>query len=215
LRLEDAQREATWVVSKFEHLCDQVMVVGSIRRQRPEVNDIDIVVIPHAPREQNWNDIAKALKRAMGMAQFKKGPKLMTFAHYKVTSGLLGRPRDPEYTVDIYHATPETWGILVLVRTGSKEHNVKLCNLALSKGMKLSAAQGLLKPVDTSGSLMANIACKTEEEIFAALGLPFIEPKDREACDHAGGQSADFPPNWRFEELMLARKRALQEADVK
>jgi DNA polymerase (family 10) len=90
------------------------------------------------------------------------------------------RPRDPEYTVDIYHATPETWGILILVRTGSKEHNVKLCNLALSKGLKLSAAEGVLKPVDSFPSMMQTIASKTEEEVFATLGIPYVEPKDRE-----------------------------------
>jgi len=180
LRIEDAQREAAWVVSKFDHLCEKVMVVGSVRRQRPEVNDIDIVVIPRGPGEQNWDEIAKALKRAHGMVQFKKGPKLMTFAHYSDAPGLVMRPRDPEYTVDIYHATPETWGILILVRTGSKEHNVKLCNLALSKGMKLSAAEGVLKLVDSFPSMMQTIASKTEEEIFAALGLGYVEPKDRE-----------------------------------
>jgi len=179
LRIEDAQREAAWVVSKFDHLCEKVMVVGSVRRQRPEVNDIDIVVIPRGPGEQNWDEIAKALKRAHGMVQFKKGPKLMTFARYSDAPGLVMRPRDPEYTVDIYHATPETLGILVLVRTGSKEHNVKLCNLALAKGMKLSAADGLQKRDDSSG-LMKTIACRSEEEIFAALGLPYVEPKDRE-----------------------------------
>jgi DNA polymerase (family 10) len=180
LKLEDAEREAAWVISKFDHLCENVMVVGSLRRQRPEVNDIDIVVIPRCPPGQNWDEIAKALNRAMGMVQVKKGPKLMTFAHYSDAPGLVMRPRDPEYTVDIYHATPETWGILILVRTGSKEHNVKLCNLALSKGMKLSAAEGILKPLESFPSMMKIIASKTEEEIFAALGLPYIEPKDRE-----------------------------------
>ena len=180
MRLEDASREAAWVVSKFDFLCEKVMVVGSIRRQRPEVNDIDIVVIPRSPRERNWDEIAKALKRAHGMIQFKKGPKLMTFAHYSDAPGLVMRPRDPEYTVDIYHATPETWGILILVRTGSKEHNVKLCNLGLSKGMKLSAAEGVLKPLESFPSMMKVIACRTEEEIFAALGLGYVEPKDRE-----------------------------------
>jgi DNA polymerase (family 10) len=176
LRLEDAQREAAWIVAKFDYLCDQVVVVGSIRRQRPEVNDIDIVVVPKAPRDENWDRIAKELKHAYLMEQINKGPKLMRFAHR--AEDRLGAVAD--YTVDIYRATPQTWGILCLVRTGSKEHNVKLCNLALRRGMKLSAAEGLLKPIDTSGALMANIACKTEEEIFAALGLPFIEPKDRE-----------------------------------
>lgn len=180
MKLEDASRETAWILSKFDFLCEKVMVVGSIRRQRPEVNDIDIVVIPRAPKDRNWDEIAEALKHTHGMLQLKKGPKLMTFGHYNDAPGLVMRPRDPEYTVDIYHATPETWGILILVRTGSKEHNVKLCNLALSKGMKLSAAVGVLKPLEPFPSMMKVIACRTEEEIFAALGLGYVEPKDRE-----------------------------------
>jgi len=182
LKLEDASREAAWVVSKFEHLCEKVMIVGSIRRQKPEVNDIDIVVIPLFPRDENWDKIAWDLRHAHNMAQLKKGPKLMTFQHYDRDSDMPGffNPSSADYSIDIYHATPETWGILVLVRTGSQEHNVKLCSLALSKGMKLSAAEGVLKPLESFPSMMRTIASKTEEEIFAALGLAYIEPKDRE-----------------------------------
>jgi DNA polymerase/3'-5' exonuclease PolX len=181
MKLEDAEREAAWVLSKLDFLCEKVLVVGSVRRQRPEVNDIDIVVIPKLPRERQWDEVARALRRAHGMVQFKKGPKLMTFAHYaEMPQPFTLHKRDPEYTVDVYHATPETWGILCLVRTGSKEHNVRLCNLALSKGMRLSAAEGVMKPVDSVPSMMRVVACRTEEEIFAALGLSFVEPKDRE-----------------------------------
>jgi DNA polymerase/3'-5' exonuclease PolX len=183
MKLDDALREASWVVSKFEHLCEKVIIVGSIRRQRPEVNDIDIVVIPQVPRDENWDKIAYELRHAHNMAQLKKGPKLMTFQHYDRDFGAPGffNPSSQDYSVDLYHATPETWGILVLVRTGSKEHNVKLCSLALSKGMKLSAAEGVLKPLESFPSMMKIVASKTEEDIFAALGLAYIEPKDREA----------------------------------
>lgn len=177
MNLEKANQEAAWILSKFSYLCEKVLVVGSIRRQRPEVHDIDVVVIPKVPRDHNWNEIAGALKHAHGMAQVKKGPKLMTFIHYP---DLAWPRRDPDYTVDIYNATPETWGILVLVRTGSKEHNVKLCSLALSKGMKLSASDGLLKPIPGVNTFVEVIATKSEEDIFKGLGLPYIEPKDRE-----------------------------------
>lgn len=176
MKLEDAKSEAAWVISKFNFLCDQLLVVGSIRREKSEVNDIDIVVAPLAPGDENWDQIAKELRHASGMEQVKKGPKLMTFAHRKEDA--LGAT--PDYTVDIYRATPETWGILCLVRTGSKEHNVKLCNIALGKGMKLSAAEGVLKPLESFPSMIKIIASKTEEEIFAALGLAYVEPKDRE-----------------------------------
>jgi DNA polymerase (family 10) len=179
MKLEDAVREAAWVVSKFDHFCERVMVVGSVRRRRPEVNDIDIVTMPKHPRDGNWDEMARALRHAHRMLQIKKGPKLMTFAHYAEVPDLL-RPRDPDYTVDIYHAAPEIWGILVLVRTGSKEHNVKLCSLALSKGMKLSAAEGILKPLESFPSMIKVVASRTEEEIFAALGIPFVKPEDRE-----------------------------------
>jgi DNA polymerase (family 10) len=76
--------------------------------------------------------------------------------------------------VDLYRAEPETWGILLLVRTGSKEHNVKLCNLAISKGLRLKYSVGL---TDQRGLVVAG---RTEEEVFAALGLPFIPPSERE-----------------------------------
>ena len=46
--------------------------------------------------------------------------------------------------IDIYFATLETWGALVLIRTGSAQHNIKLSMLARKKGMKLSH-KGLIK----------------------------------------------------------------------
>jgi DNA polymerase/3'-5' exonuclease PolX len=79
--------------------------------------------------------------------------------------------------LDIYRARPETWGIILLVRTGSKEHNINLCCLAQSKGLKLSAAEGVLKPFGGHASVLAR---ETEEAVFAALGLSYIRPEDRE-----------------------------------
>lgn len=41
--------------------------------------------------------------------------------------------------IDIYVATPETWATLLLIRTGSKENNIRLCSLAKRKGWHLKA----------------------------------------------------------------------------
>jgi DNA polymerase (family 10) len=81
------------------------------------------------------------------------------------------------FQVDIYRARPETWGVILLVRTGSKEHNVKLCTLARSKGLKLSASEGLV----AQGGFGQILASRSEEEIFTALGLAYVEPSNREA----------------------------------
>jgi DNA polymerase (family 10) len=163
MKFEEAAVLADRIVHCIEHLCDKVQVVGSIRRKRSEVHDIDIVLIPQA---WMWNTIAQILKNNMMADIVKAGPELVTL---KIPTQALAET----VQVDIYKARPETWGVLLLIRTGSKEHNIKLCSRAKSMGLMLSAAQGVIK----DGKV---IASRTEEEIFAALGLAYVEPKDRE-----------------------------------
>jgi DNA polymerase (family 10) len=86
--------------------------------------------------------------------------------------------------LDIYIATPETWATLLLIRTGSKEHNIRLCSLAKQKGMYLKAdGQGLFKannpnPIKEDPG-WERIAGDTELSIFEALGLPYKRPEER------------------------------------
>ena len=163
MKFEEAAVLADSIVRCIEHLCDKIQVVGSIRRKRPEVHDIDIVLIPQS---WMWNTIIQRLKNTMLADVVKAGPELVTL---KIPRSTLAET----IQVDIYKARPETWGVLLLIRTGSKEHNIKLCSRAKSMGLMLSAADGVIK----DGKV---IASRTEEEIFAALGLAYVEPKDRE-----------------------------------
>ncbi len=80
---------------------------------------------------------------------------------------------DVEFTVDIYRATPETWGVLLLIRTGSIDHNIKLCSRAKRMGMMLSAKRGVIK----DGNV---VACEREQDIFRALDMRYIPPERRE-----------------------------------
>jgi DNA polymerase/3'-5' exonuclease PolX len=75
---------------------------------------------------------------------------------------------------------------LLLIRTGSKEHNIKLCQQAKRRGMKLHAdGSGLEKMLAGQGheidnSTTSRIPCPTEQSIFEALGLVYAEPWERE-----------------------------------
>jgi len=176
MRLADAALLAEKVLAVFEPFCERVAVAGSIRRGRSEVHDIDLVAIPkpvemlgplcgtaHFTESMVWEQlIPKALKK-WGLKSEVSGQELLRF-----TFPLTG------FQVDVYHARAETWGVILLVRTGSREHNVKLCSLAKGKGLMLSAAQGVV----SNGQVVAS---RSEEEIFSALGLGFVEPKNREA----------------------------------
>jgi DNA polymerase (family 10) len=171
MKLEEAEKLAGQIVDSIRHLCDpeHIMVVGSIRRKRPEVKDIDIVLIPQA---WMWNTIIQKLKTDWQAHVVEAGQEL---ARLNVSVNATSEPiNHGHFQVDIYRARPETWGVLLLIRTGSKGHNIKLCSHARRLNMMLSAANGVIK----DGKV---IASRTEEEIFKALELDFIEPEKREA----------------------------------
>jgi len=168
MKLQEASALANQIVLSIEHLCDpeHVVVVGSVRRKRPEVHDIDIVLIPQS---WMWNTVIQSLKNNMGARVVEAGQELVRL---RVPSQNIVTTQ-PYVQVDIYRARPETWGVLLLIRTGSIQHNIKLCSKAKSMGMMLSAAKGVIKDEKV-------IASRTEEEIFKALGIDFVEPEKRE-----------------------------------
>ncbi|MBA7716801.1 hypothetical protein ES703_125879 [subsurface metagenome] len=76
--------------------------------------------------------------------------------------------------LDVYYATPETFATLLLIRTGSKDNNIRLCTLAKKKAWRLFA--------DGSGLFNERgerIAGDSEESIYEALGLRYQLPEER------------------------------------
>lgn len=73
--------------------------------------------------------------------------------------------------INLYVADQQTYEPLILIRTGSAEHNIKLSSIALRKGMKLTH-HGLIR----DGKVIAS----TEKGIFEALGMDFVEPEQRD-----------------------------------
>jgi DNA polymerase (family 10) len=145
----------------------RVAIAGSIRRFRTHVGDIDLVV--QVDETDPWvkQRIGTALAELRWMP-VREGEHIASYA-------IPGRVVEP--AVDLYFATPQTWGITLLVRTGSAAHNIKLTQVGarMAPARKLSVARGIL---DTAGNVVAS---RTEEEIFGALGMRWVEPAEREA----------------------------------
>jgi DNA polymerase (family 10) len=161
LELAKAQILAKQVESIVKPLCDKLEVVGSIRRQRPMVGDVDFVAVG---TECNWGKIVQALKKAKVICAGKSVIKL----NYP--------SENSQFQVDFYRATDQTFGIQELIRTGSADHNMWLASYALSKGYRLKYSEGLIKD-------KAAVAGETEESVFTALGLQCPEPQLREVID--------------------------------
>jgi len=158
MRIEEARSISQRVKEILSPYCDRIEIAGSIRRGKPIVHDIDIVMIP----KPEASLVMDSLLASMGKLELK-GSKIKRLALAK-----------DNITVDIYTATPATWATLLLIRTGSKENNIRLCSLARRKGWYLKAnGDGL---IDHRGN---RVAGDTEESIYQALGIPFQEPRER------------------------------------
>lgn len=154
MQLERAQKIAKEVVEQLRPCCSKIEIAGSIRRQKPTVKDIDLVLIP------SDRPCIDAI--------------LMRLGSVKMSGTKIARIQMEAISVDIYFATPETWGTLLLIRTGSKENNIRLCTKAKRQGWHLAASgDGLF---DMFGD---RIAGDSEESIYRALDLPWQEPERR------------------------------------
>lgn len=131
-------------------------VAGSLRRMKDTVRDIDILVSSKSP--DKVMDMFTSLSDVKDVTA--KGPTKSSIVS-----------KDGVH-VDIRVIKESEYGAALLYFTGSKEHNIKLRQLAIKKGFKLSE-YGIFKGDK-------RIAGKTEKEMYKALGLPYIAPELRE-----------------------------------
>lgn len=170
ITLESADALATKLVEQLKPYCKHrpdgtsfIEVAGSVRRRCKMVNDVDIVLIIEPSRAWDFYALLRQYQANTGTAN-----KIMHF-------------RFGIAEVDLYIANEETWATLLLIRTGSKENNIRLCKLALDKNMRLHAdGSGLFKlEVQGCEGEEVRIAGDTEESIYKALGEPYQEPEER------------------------------------
>src|SRR5512139_3114472 len=131
---------------------------GSLRRMRDTVGDLDILVAANDPSAvMDMFVKLPRIHRVLG-----KGP---TKASIEFHDGL---------RVQLWVHPPQEFGTALVYATGSKEHNIRLREMALDKDLSLS---------DHSFKNILNgkeIFCATEEEVYEILGLPWIPPELRE-----------------------------------
>jgi DNA polymerase (family 10) len=158
-----------------EELCEQLKKVkgvvdaqpaGSLRRMRSTVGDLDILVAAKDPQAVMEAFVKlPRVHRVLG-----RGP---TKSSIEFNDGMRAQ---------LWVHPPEKFGTALVYATGSKDHNVRLREIALSKGLSLSEHAFLKMKDDTE------LFCKSEDEVYKTLGLPWIPPELRE--DHGEIQAA-------------------------
>ncbi len=159
-------------------VCERVEIVGSLRRNRPLVHDIDIIAMPRFIDIPDQNIFRESLKQNLldlKLSNLFQSGWFTVHANGPKVKRFLKQVGEQSIPIDLYIATPETWWTLMLIRTGSRSHNMGLASRALRLNMHLKAdGSGLVNP---HGSLML---IKSEQEIFRMLGLPYRLPEQRE-----------------------------------
>lgn len=151
---------------------ERAVAGGSIRRMKETIGDADFLVISSRPKPV--------------MEFFVSMPEVVhvyatgeTKSMVRLTSGL---------DCDLRVVPKESFGAALNYFTGSKDHNVALRKIAILKGLKLNE-YGLFKG-------KKQVAGRTEEDLYKALGLSYIEPELREnAGEIEASRAGKLPEN--------------------
>ncbi|MFC7328012.1 DNA polymerase/3'-5' exonuclease PolX [Marinactinospora rubrisoli] len=162
--LGDALELAESIVAELSDVpgCERCGYAGSLRRMRDTIGDVDILATSARPADL----MAAFSGLPMVEEVIASGP---TKTSIRTTKGI---------QVDLRVVPPDDWGAALQYFTGSKAHNIRTREIAVRAGLKLSE-YGLFEVAD-GGKSGAKIVSRTEEEVYARLGLPWIPPQLRE-----------------------------------
>lgn len=171
IRLGEAMPIAEAIVERLRAVkgVEHVEFAGSLRRGKETIGDIDVLACGKDP-----GAIAKAF------VTMPEIDKVLVDGDTKCSVRL-----SRGVQADLRIVAASCFGAALMYFTGSKEHNVRLRERAIARGFRLNE-YGLFKassdddktPPQERGA--KPVAAKTEEQIYAKLGLPWIPPEDRE-----------------------------------
>lgn len=177
-----ARYVAKSLLDRLHPYTNRIVIAGSIRREKPMVGDIELLYIPkfglrHDPNdwfatsEANLADLEIAAMERDGTLVRRKtidgkevfGPKNKLMVH--VATGI---------PVDLFATNEQNWWVSLVIRTGSKETNIRLTTGAQQLGARLNAYG--------CGITLENgrvVPATSERHLFELCGVPYCEPSQR------------------------------------
>ena len=159
MKLEEIRPIAEKYMNKLEPYCKRIEIAGSIRREKVECRDIELVLIRHESKllEMRFVEIVDSWKKIRGSA----------------TGRYTQRELPEGAKLDIFMAQEDNWGNIFLQRTG----NWRFSRWAL--GIRAKEV-GLLHRCGYLQRDGEQLSCYEEVDVFRLLKIDWIDPKDRE-----------------------------------
>ncbi len=188
MKLAEARRVAQELVNAMTPYCARIQIAGSIRREMPEVKDVEIVAIPKwAPHPD------PDLLRGLGLAGLRvnllhewairnSGIRWIKSA----TPEIMDWPPKPEgkywrgllasgIKLDLFLCEPDNWGTILLIRSGSADFSEAVATHGKRIGKRFH--DGHLSVLKALGRTI--IPMPEEQDVFDEMGLAWVEPRAR------------------------------------
>jgi DNA polymerase/3'-5' exonuclease PolX len=166
---------------RLSPFCDQIIVAGSIRREKDLVGDIELLAIPkysvqstpYSLFQENINLLEQEVERLISshFLDFRvKSDGTVADGHkVKLLQLSTGIP------VDLFMTTQQAWFNSLVCRTGGKRSNEQIAGMALMKGWNWKmGGPGFHNPTTNTWHVVTS-----EEAVFNFVGLPYIPPNQR------------------------------------
>lgn len=175
-------------------LCELLCPVGGYRRQKQEMKDLELLIIPKVVERPDPSDLFGGGQR----------PVNVTLAHFDelVASGVLEKRRKVDGSLsawgesnrhalhlasglplDLFFATRESWWNRLVVTTGPRELNVRIAGLArkLSPAWEWEVGEAGFVPLGGTWASCQRTrrTMRSEREVFEFVGLEYREPEER------------------------------------
>ena len=178
-RYKEAMVVAEEIVGWLEPYCGKIIIAGSLRRKKADVGDIEILCVPKPlliPMKEYFDNLDFVIRclideeKKLDYRLNKKGARTYGKQNKLLVHCASGIP------VDIFSTTEENWWVALVVRTGSKESNIRISMEAKKYGWKFNAYGSGFTKVDGS---LAKVLCHSEKEVFGLVALPYLPPEAR------------------------------------
>jgi len=134
---------------------EKVVLAGSLRRKKETIGDIDILAVASKPKKvMDYFTTLPEVSRIWAKGKTKSSARL-----------------EQGIDCDLRVVQKESYGSALMYFTGSKDYNIRIRKMAISKGLKLNE-YGLFKG-------KRKIAGRTEKEIYKKLEIDFVPPEKR------------------------------------
>jgi len=156
--LQDIMPLSFEVLKKLENLREvqKVSLAGSLRRKKETIGDVDFLVV-----SENSEKVMDFFVNLPGIEKVWGKGKTKSSVHMR-----------DGFDMDLRVVPEKSYGSALQYFTGAQDHNIATRKIAIDKGLKLSE-YGVFK-----GS--KQIAGKTEEDVYKAIGLKWMDPEIRE-----------------------------------